>query len=293
MLLVIGVAAALALSACGSSPAAKKAALKDYVASLGGSPNLQVTLTANFTGAGASKAEKVLSVLSYGINLASTTGNPISQSAGKVNWEVTANVKGSPLLDIRDIGGNLYFTVDVSQVSNIPGVKVSSGELADVGLVFGGKWFELSQSFLNSVVPKKDASDTSAFENTAIEAQVIDAITNLIVTTPSTATSNGYTETGTLLSAAKAIQAAIPSLAGTKIPTGKDTQGTFSLSVSTSGSSATGASISITAQNGTKGNATGSLSAAFAHANVAISVPSNVTVITKQFLSDLGLGSKL
>ena len=53
MLLVIGVAAALALSACGSSPAAKKAALKDYVASLGGSPNLQVTLTANFTGAGA------------------------------------------------------------------------------------------------------------------------------------------------------------------------------------------------------------------------------------------------
>lgn len=293
MLLVMGVAAALALSACGSSPAAKKAALKSYVASLGASPNLQVTLAAKFHGAGTTtKVQKILSVLSFGMNFSSTTGSAISQSAGSVNWEITANVSGTPFIDIRDVDSNLYFKLDATQLSKIPGANLPAAEIADVQLVFGGRWFELPTSVLNSVVPRKDSAGTSAFENKALEAKVVDAITNLIVTTPSTSTHNGYTETGTLLSFAKAIQNSIPSLKHEKVPTGSADNGTYTLSVSVSGSSATGASVSITAPNGKKGNATGSLTTTFAHASTTVSTPSGATVITPAFLRQFGLGAK-
>jgi len=291
MLLVVGVAGSLALSACGSSPAAKKAALKQYVASLGSAPTLQVTLSGSFTGAGSTKAQKVLKVLTFGMNFSSSTGSAISQSANNVNWEVTANVSGTPFLDIRDVDNNLYFNLDTTQLSKIPGVKISAGELSAIQLLIGGRWFELPKTLLNSVVPKKDASGVNSAENQMTEAKVVDAITNLIVTTPSTSTANGYSETGTILSFANALYAALPSFSHT-VPTAGNAKGTYTLSVSVSGSNATGASISVTAPNAKNGTATGTLTATFAHASTNVSVPSAVTVITKTLLSQFGLGAK-
>ena len=67
--------------------------------------------------------------------------------------------------------------------------------------------------------------------------------------------------------------------------------GTYTLSVSVSGSNATSASVSITAPNGKKGTATGTLKATFAHASTIVSAPSGATMITPSLLSGLGLGA--
>jgi hypothetical protein len=292
MFLVVGIAASLALSACGSSPAARKAALKEYVASLGSSPNLQVKLTGNFTGAGSTTPKKVLKVLSFGMNFSSTTGSAISQSGGNVNLELTADVSGTPFLDLVKAGNNIYLKIDASALGTIPGVKISASELALVQATFGGRWYELPKSLLNSVIPKKDAVGANATESKVEEAKVVDAITNLIDTTPYTSTSNGYSETGTLLSLTKAIYGAVSSLSHGTGPTATKDKGTYTLSVSTSGSGATGASFSVTTPNGTKGNATGALTATFAHASTSVSAPSGATVITAALLRDFGLGAK-
>jgi hypothetical protein len=293
MLLAIGVAASLALSACGgSSPSATKAALKAYVGSLGSTPDLQVTLTGSFTGAGATTAQKVLNVLSIGMNFSSTSGSPLSQSAGSVNLDITANISGTPFLDIRKVGDNLYFKLDASKLGTIPGVKLPASGLQAIQFAFGGRWFELPKSVLNSVVPKKDSVGASAAESATLEAKVVDAITNVIDTTHYTSTPNGYTETGTLYSLAKAVYDSLPSLTHGTGPTAKTAKGTYTLGVSVSGSNATGVSLSITAPRGSKGNATGTINATFAHASTTVSAPSGATAITPALLRQFGLGAK-
>lgn len=293
MLLAIGVAASLALSACGgSSPSATKAALKAYVGSLGSAPDLQVTLTGSLTGAGSTTAQKVLNVLSIGMNFSSGSGSAISQSSGSVNWEITANASSGTFLDIRKVGDNLYFKFDATKLGTIPGVKLPAQQLQAIQFALGGRWFELPKSVLNSVVPKKDSVGANAAESTALEAKVLDAITNVIDTTHYTSTTNGYTETGTLYSLAKAVYDSLPSLTHGTGPTATSAKGTYTLSVSVSGSNATGVSLSITSPRGSGGNATATINATFAHASTSVSAPSGATAITPSLLQQFGLGPK-
>lgn len=64
-------------------------------------------------------------------------------------------------------------------------------------------------------------------------------------------------------------------------------QGSYTLSLTTSGTSATGASITVTAPNGTQGNATVTLSATIAHADDDITAPANPTIVTRSMLEGL------
>jgi hypothetical protein len=64
-------------------------------------------------------------------------------------------------------------------------------------------------------------------------------------------------------------------------------KGTYTVAFTMSGSTATGASIGITAPNGTKGNATLTVNATVAHANTPIVAPANPTVITTALLKEL------
>jgi hypothetical protein len=65
--------------------------------------------------------------------------------------------------------------------------------------------------------------------------------------------------------------------------------GTYTLTLTNSGSVATGGSISITAPegSGSPGNATVTLTAAVTHDNDAIVAPTNATVITPALLQQL------
>jgi hypothetical protein len=287
-ILVVGVlAASLGLASCGVT-----ASLDQAVSSLGASPNVQIHLTASASGSQSTSAEGILRLLSFDMNYSNPTGAPLSQVTNKVNADLIVNVGSQQLLDVRAVGENAYILVNASAISQIPGVHVSSTELAEAQLLLGGRWFELPESLVKKYATAEKASPLAPTAATtkkdqAIEKKIIDALTGVIESTPyKTLGGGGYSQTGTLESIAKAELPIIRTLsAAISLPT--TVKGTYAIAFTMSGSTATGGSIGITAPNGSKGNSTVTLKATIAHANDAIVAPTNVTVITPALVKGL------
>ncbi|HEV3328988.1 MAG TPA: hypothetical protein VGZ33_06280 [Acidimicrobiales bacterium] len=285
------VATALALSACGSSTTAKKEAIDQFVASFGSSADVQVHLTASFTGpttANSARVQKILKEVSMDVNVSNPSGAPLSQAAGKANSEILLNYGTTSFLAVREVDSNLYVKVDVSALASIPGVNISSSQAAEVQLVFGGRWFELPKSLFNSLVHTSKVPKAQLAADQATEAKVLDALSNLIDTTSYKTLSNGYSESGTLSSVEKALAPAIPGLSSTAT-TSTASKGTYALTLTTSGSTVSGVSISVSGPYNKTTMATGSISATIAHAGVTIRAPSPVTAITPSLLASLGV----
>ena len=288
------VAASLGLSACGTT---EKASLDQAVKSLGASPSLQMHLTGSLKGAGTGQAESVVKKLSIDMRYWNPTGAPLSQAGKNVNTEVVINLGGSAVLDLREVNTNDYVKIDLSNLSSIPGVNLPSSELSAAQLVLGGRWFEIPKSLIKSELPTSSAATATAkaqvTKDQVIAKQVIDALTKLIDSTKYTTLANGaYAETGTLAAVVKALAPTIASVSPTTVIP-KTVQGTYKLTLQRSGTTATGASITITAPNGTNGDASVGLAATIKHANITISAPSGVTVITPSLLKSLESGSSL
>ena len=225
------------------------------------------------------------------------TGAPLAQAGKNINTELLVNVAGHPVADVREIGTTDYLKIDLTHLSAIPGLNVPASELSAVELVVGGRWFELPKSLITSALPKSSAATATAKAQAAkdqvIAKQVIDALTKLIDSTKYTTLANGaYAETGTLAAVVKALAPTIASVSPTTVIP-KTVQGTYKLTLQRSGTTATGASITITAPNGTNGDASVGLAATIKHANITISAPSGVTVITPSLLKSLESGSSL
>jgi hypothetical protein len=284
------VVASLGLSACNSST---KATINTSIASLGAQSDLQIHFTASVSGAGTAEAQKVLNVISLDTRYASTSGDPLSQANGTSNGEVTVNVGTKPLLELRTISSNIYLQVDLSAVSQIPGLPLTAQDQSELGalqLFLSNKWFEIPSKLLTSVLPKSTAAKAKTAKEQAIERKVLDALSKLIDNGHATAlSSGGYSETGTLESVVKALLPTISSLDPSAAASVKPVPGTYTLTLTDSGSTATGGSISITAPegNGSPGNATVTLKAAVTHDSDTIDVPANVTVITPALLQQL------
>jgi hypothetical protein len=275
-------AAALGLSACGAS-----ATFNGAVASLGSSPDLQVHLTASASGAGTAQVEPVLGAISLDVDYSNPTGANLSESNGKANAELIVNAGATPLVDIREVNGTLYLEVNVTALSNIPSVNLSSSDLAAAQLLFGGRWFEIPTSLLTSSFPATSKMKAQAAQDQAAAKKIADALDKLIDTTPYTTPSAGsYSETGSLRSVVKAVLPTFESLGGSSASI-SSIKGTYTLGLTTSGTTATGASIKITAPNGTQGDATVELTATIAHADDAVAAPTNPTILTKSMLEGL------
>jgi hypothetical protein len=281
--------AALALSACGSSPAAKKAAINQFVASFGASPDVQVHLTASFTGAGSAdsaRVQRILKELSVDVNVSNPSGAPLSQAAGTADSEILFNYGTTSFLDLREVDSNLYVKADVTALASIPGTNVSAAEAAGLQLLLGGRWFELPKSLFNSLVHTSKVPKAQFAADQAVEAKVLDALSTLVDTTSYTTLANGYSESGTLNSVEQAL---LPAFSGLTSSTATPTKGTYRLTLTTSGSSVSGLSISVTAPYKKTVMATGSLSATIAHDGVTVTAPSPVTTVTPALLATLGL----
>jgi hypothetical protein len=292
--LILGVVvASLGLSACGSGA---KATIQSAVASLGAQSDVQIHFTASVSGSGTTEAQKVLNVISVDTDYASTNGNPISQSKGTTNGDVTFNVGNKVLLDLRAINSNLYLQVDLSAVNAIPGLPITSQdqqELAALELFLGGKWFEIPSSLITKELPSSDALKAKSAQEQALDRKLFDALSNLIDNGNAKAiTSGGYIETGTLESVAKAVLPTIESIDPSIASKVSTVPGTYTLTLNTAGSVATGGAVSITAPEGSSGSgdATVSLSATVTHDSDAINVPTGATVITPALIQQL-LGS--
>src|SRR5271170_1871426 len=122
---VLVIAGSLGLAACGA-----KATIDQAVASVGASPYLQVHLTANISGPGSEEASKVLGDLSIDLRYASTDGGSLSNATGQVDEQIVVDVGKQSLADVRYLDGNLYAMVDVSTLTQLPGVNLSAQDLA-------------------------------------------------------------------------------------------------------------------------------------------------------------------
>jgi hypothetical protein len=281
-LMVVFAAAALGLSACGAT-----ATLNGAVSSLGSSPDLQVHVTASVSGAGTAQEQQELSALSLDVDYANPTGANLSQSDGKANAELIVNAGGSALVDLREVNDALYLEVNVSALSNIPSINLSASDLAAAQLLLGGRWFEIPISLLTSLSPDTAKIHAQTSKEQAAAKKIADALEKLIDTTPYTTLSGGgYSQTGSLQSVLQALLPTIESLGGSA-PNLATVKGSYTLSLTTSGSTATGGSITITAPNGTQGNASVTLTATVAHASDAIVAPTGATVVTRALLNSL------
>jgi hypothetical protein len=281
-LIVVFAAAALGLSACGAT-----ATLNGAVSSLGSSPDLQVHVTASVSGAGTAQEQQELSALSLDVDYANPTGANLSQSDGKANAELIVNAGGSALVDLREVNDALYLEVNVSALSNIPSINLSASDLAAAQLLLGGRWFEIPISLLTSLSPDTAKIHAQTSKEQAAAKKIADAFEKLIDTTPYTTLSGGgYSQTGSLQSVLQALLPTIESLGGSA-PNLATVKGSYTLSLTTSGSTATGGSITITAPNGTQGNASVTLTATVTHASDAIVAPTGATVVTRALLNSL------
>jgi hypothetical protein len=291
MVLILGVVvASLGLSACGSGT---KATIDSSVASLGAQPDLQIHFTASVSGSGTAEAQNVLGVISMDTRYATPSGGPLSQANGSANSEVIVNVGATPLLDLRAIGTNFYVQVDLSAVNEIPGLPLTSQDQSELGalqLFLGGKWFEIPSKLLSSELPSSAAAKAKTAQDQAIARTIFDALSKLIDNGHATAlSSGGYSETGTLQSVLKALLPTIQGLDPSAAASAGPVQGTYTLTLTNSGSVATGGSISITAPegSGSPGDATVTVQAAVTHNSDPVDVPTDVTVITPALIQQL------
>jgi hypothetical protein len=279
------IGASLGLASCGA-----QASIDQAVSSLGSSPNLQLHFTGSASGPDAAQVQKVLNVLSLDMNFSNPSGADLSQSGGTANAEILINAGSKTLADLKVIDSNVYVLVNVAAVTDIPGVTLPASQVASLQLLLGGRWFELPKSLLTSLAPKASAtSEAQAAKDVAVERAIFDDLSNLIASTPYTTLPNGgYSQTGTLASVVKAVLPTIESLSGSTLPS-KTVKGTYTLTVTASGSTATGGSITVTAPSNVAGhgNDTVGLNVTVAHASVNIAVPTNATVITPSLFQGL------
>jgi outer membrane murein-binding lipoprotein Lpp len=283
------VVAALGLSACGT--AATSDTINSAVSSLSSSQYLQVHFTATASGAGSAEAQPYLKLLSFDVNYVNPTGAAISQ-ATTPNAEMTFNVGSQALLDLREINGVAYVEINVPALSSIPSANIPASDLAAAQLLIGGRWFELTKGFvkteLKSLVPTSTTlSPAQESKDQATSKKLISALTNLIDTGNSTALANGngYSETGSLASVVNALYPTLTSIDPT-MSKPADVKGTYDLTLTTSGSTATGGSLTITVPGSTGDQSVG-LQATVTHNNDPIVTPTDATVVTPALIKGL------
>lgn len=279
--------ASLGLSACGA-----KATLNQAMASLSASPYLQVRLSGSVSGPRTAAEESVLSSLSFEVRYYDATGTNLSQATGSsLDSEVIVSVGATTLADLRHLNSNDYLELDPQALSAIPGEDIPSSTLAAAQLLVGGRWFELPASLWQSVA--KPPSSSTRAKSQALASSLLKELTKVIETTPSTTLpGGGLSQSGTLQSIATAIAptlesvlATIPSI-GSDVTTPTSVRGTYRLTLSMSGSSASTGSVTITTP-ATGGDVAVSLNAAIAHASDPVSAPSGATVVTPALLHEL------
>lgn len=283
------IAASLGLAACGTSPATFNSA----VSSLSSSPDAEVTITATASGPGTAQAQTYLNAISVDATFVNPTGANLSD-ATSLNAEVTVNIAKTALLDLRTVGGNLYLLINASALQGIPSLPISANDLSAVDALFGGRWFELPKSLLNSYLASErvklkagGATPPATAKEVQEEQSIVAALTKFIENTPSTSLSGGgFSETASLQAFVNALWPTVEGLDPSSIAKPTNVKGSYTLTLSTSGSTVTGGSISITAPS-TGGNDTVGLQATVTHNGATVVAPANATVLSESVLKGL------
>ncbi len=289
----LGVAASMSLATVGLAGPVKSA-----IASLNDKQYLQINVGTDATGSGPGVATftRLLNALSFDVAEQSASGVALSQAAGHVNERVTIKVGETPLFTSISVGKSLYVDIDFSTLSKIPGVTLSAAQLASAQLLLGNRWFEIPQSLLSQGLRSVPGTGTTIKVNKnaekVLERQVIAELTKLISQTQIGVPTNGvYSVSGSVSSLWKAFSPILRRAGGSTLPTTTPT-GTFTATLATSGTEATGASLALSLPDGTTGHVAIKVHATFEHAAFSVSAPAQATVLTPAMISALsGLAS--
>lgn len=284
-LLALLAAGALGLSACGA-----QATIDQAVSSLGASPYLQVQFTGSSATASlaAAQAATILQDLTVTVDFASTNGANLSAAGTNYDSEAVVALSGTTVLDVRSIGGDLYAEINLAPLAGVPGLGVTASQLSDANVLLGGKWFEIPQSLLQSLSAAHQPTASQIAQQRALERKVVKALAALIDNAPYTSSSGAFTESGTLQSV---VDALAPILSPSSPASSSTVTGTYTVSLSTSGSSATGGTVTITS-NGLAGTPTSApetvtVDASVSHNNQDVATPANPVIVTASMLSQL------
>jgi hypothetical protein len=265
------------------------ASVNDAVSSIGSSPYLQAHLTASASGPETEGAQLALKAISLDLRESSQTGAPLSGSQGHINSEVLINVGSQVLADLRVVDGNVYLRLNLSAVSGIPGVHISSQDQADTQFASGGGWFELPASVLQQLESKAHAQISAAQQTTEMAAgrEIVDEVSSLIKSSPHVLLpGGGFRETGSLDSVVQAALPGLDALTGQQLhPT--SVKGSYSVSLSLSGLIVTGGSIQVATPDRTGQTETIGLAVQVAHDTVTIAAPSGATQLDQSSISQL------
>ena len=278
-------AGALGLSACGV-----QATVDQAVTSLGASPYLQLHVTGSLSSADptSADAQAVVKDLSLTLDYASTNGANLSAAGSSVDSEVVLAVSGSTVLDLRAIGGNLYVEFNLAPLASLPGLNVPPTSIAAAGQMLDGRWFEVPQSLLSQFAAAHQPSSAQAAKAQSLARAAIKALATLVEKSPYTSSNGTFTESGSLQSVVNALAPVLGPATGATTPT---VPGTYSISLTTSGSSATGGSITITSP-GTAAHPAASpvsvtLQATASHDTLSVATPAGAIVVTPSMISQL------
>jgi len=278
--------AALGLSAC-TIPAA----LSETRATLGGDQYFQNHFQVRLKDAtpGSAKMIKLLQALTFEMNEQSTTGQPIENSINHVNQELVVVDGQQKVLTLVDVKSNLYLKVNFAALASVPGLNVSStaAELAAINVLLGSRWIEvpftLTSKYASTSLHTKLTQSTVATD----ENLLTNVVVSLLASESATTATNTTTVTGSLASLEIALEAILPKTGTSKIPVSA-TPGTYSVTVKTATTRATGANVVVTVPNGTYGNIIVTAVATFAHQGVKVSAPANPLIITSALIKEFG-----
>ncbi len=245
-------------------------------------------ITASFSGPGAAKIQQYANDMSLDVVEVNPSGGNLTQSAA-LDEDVTLNVGSGALLELRDVGGNAYVKIDLSTLSTLPDVTIPQSDIAAFNLLFGGRWFEVPASLIKSLVAKEQTSTTPTKQETQDANTLRSAIIHIVETAHSSSVAGGgYTETATLASFVHKLWPTIQSLGISGVSEPTNVKGSYTLTMTTSGSTLTGASASISAPDSSgSGNDTVAITATISHNAQSITAPAGATVVTKQLIQEL------
>jgi hypothetical protein len=284
----LGVAASVSLATVGLA-----GPLKSAVTSLGDKQYLQINVGTDATGSGPGVAQltRALNAITVDVAEQSATGFALSQAAGHLKEQITVKVGETTVLTLILVGKNLYVDFDFAALSKVPGVALSSAQLASAQLLLGNRWFEIPESLLTQELHAVPGAGTAIKLTTktdkVLRAQIVAELTKLFSQTQIAAPTDGvYSVSGTLNSLWKTFLPILRRAGDTTLPT-TTPSGTFTATLSTSGTAATGASLALSLPDGTTGHIAITVHATFEHAAFAVNAPAQATVVTPAMLSAL------
>jgi hypothetical protein len=285
LLAVSALVASVLLAAC--STAGTATTLRQFVGSVGSQQYVQLHMTGSVTGHVSTSEAQAIRELSIDVHAENPSGGSVTAANQNASVEVLINVGTTAVADIRLVDSALYFKLDLTGLSTVPGMHITPTELAAAQLFLGGRWFEVPRSVVQQFAPPPTRQAVA--QSSQIEARVIDALAQYIDTSHSTKTSNGFTESGTIRRLESAFLPLASQIVHRQIAP-VAAPGTYALRLSTSGTTVKGVSLSITVPNGSAGTATVTFTMTIEHNAVSVVAPTGATSITPQFLKDLSGG---